>query len=1370
MFTTRSLLMTGRGPAKEPGSELTIFNAALGLPPEERAAWLARACGDDAALRERTEALLSAHAASGSLEHPAVSPALGISPLPNERAGDRIGPYKLLQQIGEGGCGVVYIAEQDEPVRRRVALKAIKLGMDTKQVIARFEAERQALAMMDHPNIAKVLDAGATENGRPYFVMELVRGVKITEFCDHNNLPTRERLELFLQVCRAVQHAHQKGIIHRDIKPSNILVTISDRVPLPKVIDFGIAKATQGRLTDKTLFTAFEQFIGTPAYMSPEQSVMTSLDIDTRSDIYSLGVLLYELLTGKTPFDSKELLEAGLDAMRRTIQEKEPERPSTKLSTMVEGELTSTARRRQTEPPKLISSVRGDLDWIVMKCLEKDRARRYETANGLARDLQRHLNHEPVAARPPSTAYRLQKAIRRHKLAFAAGAAVVAALLVGASVSTWKAIEASRAQHEAENARVAERQQRFAAQQERDSASAAQRFAENERQRADQERLTAQRQVYTADLALAQMAWEQNQVGRLRQLLEQTAESAERGFEWYYWQSQAHLELKTLRGHNDGLHGAAISPDGQRMVTGSDDWTAKVWDTASGKELLTLRGHSAGVNSVAFAPDGRRIVTGSDDGTARVWDAAAGRELLSMMGHTSPILGVAFSPDGQRIATSSRDQTARIWEASSGQELLTLKGHSGRICSVSFSPDGQRVVTGSQDRTAKVWEASSGKELLTLKCNSDGVNCAAFSPDGQHIVTGGDDQTAGLWEATTGKELLRLRGHSGGVACVAFSTDGQRIVTGSRDQTAKVWETASGKDLFTLKGHGDSIASVAFSPDGQRIVTASADRTAKVWESSGDKELHSLGENDMDIRCTAFSPDGQRIVTAIGDKKVKVWEAAGAEELMTLTGHTASMNSSDISGCFQVLNGAWIGTHVASISSGDFSPDGKRIVTGSQDGTARVWGTASGNQLLTLKGYASAIWSAAFSPDGQRIATGSADHTATVWESATGKELLTVRGHVGGVGSLAFSPDGQRLVTASDDRTANVWDAASGKELLALRGHNHSLSSVAFSPDGQRIVTGSQDRTAKVWDAASGKELLALKGHNHSLSSVAFSPDGQRIVTGSDDGTAIVWEAATGQELLTLKGHSDRVNSVVFSADGRLMVTSSRDNTARMWETASVEQVANRHRQEQAAEQDLAEHERERVAASEWDRVQSGHDPGAIKQWLVVLPFPFDGRDGSRALQDEQVAQESQLRPHVGQRMRIGGDELAWQAVQLEDYKMDFRRLAGRERTEWCVAYAVAYIQSEASQNGVLLKVGSDDQSKVYLNGRLVYQCMEPRGYRVDQDVVAGLELKAGLNVLVFKVVNELMGWQGSVRLTDCDGKPLPGIKVALDQSVAKSR
>jgi serine/threonine protein kinase len=440
--------------------EEDLFNRALALAAGDRAAFLARECAGDTALRTAVELLLRLHTAAGSfLENPA--PEIGATvalapPRGEEKPGDRIGRYKLLQKLGEGGCGVVYMAEQEEPVHRRVALKIIKLGMDTKAVIARFEAERQALALMDHPNIAHVLDAGATDTGRPFFVMELVRGVPITKYCDEANLSTRARLGLFSQVCHAIQHAHQKGIIHRDVKPSNILVTLHDGEPVPKVIDFGIAKATQGRLTDQTLFTAFEQFIGTPAYMSPEQAEMSGLDIDTRSDIYSLGVLLYELLTGRPPFDPKTFLAAGLDEMRRMIREVEPPRPSTRLTTLTDFDRATIARLRGAAPTQLRTQLSGDLDWIVMKALEKNRTRRYESASAFAADIQRHLNNEPVIARPPSTGYLVQKLVRRHKLGFAAAGAIAAALVLGLAFSTWSFFREKAAR---ERAVAAEREQ-----------------------------------------------------------------------------------------------------------------------------------------------------------------------------------------------------------------------------------------------------------------------------------------------------------------------------------------------------------------------------------------------------------------------------------------------------------------------------------------------------------------------------------------------------------------------------------------------------------------------------------------------------------------------------------------------------------------------------------------------------------------------------------------------------------------------------------------------------------------------------------------------------------------------------------------------
>ena len=433
--------------------EEQIFNEALAVPPMERRRLIEAACRGDDELRKRIEALIHAHESAGAFmaappgPEPAGEPPSSPPPCATSEApGTYIGRYKLLQKIGEGGCGAVWMAEQEKPVRRRVALKIIKLGMDTKEVIARFEAERQALAMMDHPNIAKIMDAGASDAGRPYFVMELVRGIRITDYCDQYNLSTRQRLELFSQVCLAIQHAHQKGIIHRDLKPSNIMVTLHDGLAVPKVIDFGIAKATEGRLTDHTLFTAFEQFIGTPSYMSPEQAEMSGIDIDTRSDIYSLGVLLYELLTGRPPFDPKSLVRAGLDEIRRIIREVEPPKPSTNLSTLSDADRITVARLRGTDPAKLSLLLRGDLDWIVMRCLEKNRTRRYETPTALAADIVRHLNDEPVVARPPSKLYRFGKLVRRNRLVFAAAGAGALALLAGSVISTWQAVRATRAE------------------------------------------------------------------------------------------------------------------------------------------------------------------------------------------------------------------------------------------------------------------------------------------------------------------------------------------------------------------------------------------------------------------------------------------------------------------------------------------------------------------------------------------------------------------------------------------------------------------------------------------------------------------------------------------------------------------------------------------------------------------------------------------------------------------------------------------------------------------------------------------------------------------------------------------------------------
>jgi serine/threonine protein kinase len=675
-----------------PNREEALLAAVREKPTlAERAAYLEGACGGDHALRERIEALLAAHEAPGDiLDAPpaALPPTTTHRPL-TEGPGTIIGPYKLLQQIGEGGMGVVYMAEQQEPIRRRVALKIIKPGMDSHQVIARFEAERQALALMDHQNIARVLDAGTTASGRPYFVMELVHGVPITRFCDDNKLTPRERLALFVPICQAIQHAHHKGIIHRDVKPSNVLVTLHDDKPVPKVIDFGVAKAIEQRLTEKTLCTQFGALVGTYAYMSPEQPEMNAFGVDTRSDVYSLGVLLYGLLTGTTPLERKRLREAALDEVVRLIREEEAPRPSARLSSS--NNLPKIAAARRTEPARLSKLVRGEIDWIVMKCLEKDRSRRYDTASGLARDVERYLAEEPVEACPPSAGYRVRKFARKYKKILATVAAFAVLLVVGMVLSTLLAVWATSAEREANRQGIA--------------SDAARGEALEAKLEADKQRDAARVTAYAAGMNLAQRAWEENHVVRARELLDEMPREAAgrdlRGFEWYYLSRLCHSDASmTLEGQP--VNSIAFSLDGQRLASGGLDGTVKIWDSASGKELFSVRGTNSGVTSVAFSPDGRRLASGSNDNTVKIWDSTTGRELFALKGHALPVASVAFSPDGRRLASGSNDNTVKIWDSTTGRELFALKGHAAWVASVAFSPDGQRLASGSGDSTVKI--------------------------------------------------------------------------------------------------------------------------------------------------------------------------------------------------------------------------------------------------------------------------------------------------------------------------------------------------------------------------------------------------------------------------------------------------------------------------------------------------------------------------------------------------------------------------------------------------------------------------------------------------------------------------------------------
>jgi WD40 repeat protein/serine/threonine protein kinase len=1148
--------------------EEALFALALEKPAAKRAAFLDAMCEGDAPLRARLDALLAAHDQPDKAldkTEPAAKATikLDMSDAPDEAVGQTLGRYKLMERLGEGGCGVVYVAEQTVPVRRRVALKVIKLGMDTKAVVARFEAERQALAMMDHPNIAKVLDAGTTEVGRPYFVMELVRGIRITDYCDQNNLSTNERLELFIKICQAIQHAHQKGIIHRDIKPSNILVTLHDGVPVPKVIDFGIAKATEGRLTDATVYTQLHQFIGTPAYMSPEQAEMSGLDIDTRSDIYSLGVLLYELLAGSTPFDGKELMSLGIDAMRKTIREKEPVRPSTRFATLKGEDLTTTAKRRSADKSKLIHQLKGDLDWIVMKCLEKDRTRRYETANGIAADIKRHLSNETIVARPPSSAYRFQKLVRRNKLAFVAAGAVAVALLLGIIVSTSQAIRATLAKRDALSARQL-------AEASESKAVAAQADEARLRQQAQADELVARQRAYASDMNVAQQQLAGNNLGSALDLLNrqrpQPGQKDLRGWEWRYLWGQTHsAALFTLCQEPAEINSLSVSPDGLSVAIGSyHGGGVSVWDLRTRQELVRLAKNEGFVRA-AFSPTepllafagGTYSASGDWQTTLHLWNTAT-RQTVADVPLDGDCAGLAFAKDGRTLVTSTTDHNIKgnltLWRMPDGVKLAS---HASDIqllspaTSFAATPDLSLAAyaTGSPpEQRIAIMDLRTGTNLWTAVAAKVFLTALAFSPDGKMLASaaGFAESDIRLWDVATGKEIGKLAGHGSWVSSLVFSPDGKKLISSSADQTIRTWDMADQKCLDVLRGHRQEVWRLTLLPDGKTLVSGGKDGTVCFWDTSVPHPGQPRITVSTNVVNWCFTPDSRSLLTLDRQGQVARWRGADFQQKEPLLE---------------------IGTPASwSIAFQSFSPDGHYLAAGSINGVLQIWDVTRRQLYQQWTNGTDHVAPNSFLAEGNKLITWSGkDGLFHEWDSATGRELWSWRMPENWEGALAISPDGQSCVSIGYEGEVTLKNLTDGSQtrlnLDILEG-----AYASYSPDGKWFAVASDLGFARVWNTANWQSVATAGGFLNGAHSVAFSPDNQRLAVGSGGQEAVkLWNPESWQNVFTLEAPGTDFYGLAFSPDGNTLGWLNQENVLYLWRAPSWAEINAAEAQEKAA-------------------------------------------------------------------------------------------------------------------------------------------------------------------------------------------------------------
>ncbi|MDC0325378.1 WD40 repeat domain-containing serine/threonine protein kinase [bacterium] len=1277
-----------------------------------------------------------------------------------EGAGSMIGRYKLLQCIGEGGFGVVYMAEQQEPVVRKVALKIIKLGMDTRQVIARFEAERQALAMMDHPNIAKVLDAGSTDTGRPYFVMELVKGESITRFCNEHGLSSDQRLLLFMDVCAAVQHAHQKGVIHRDIKPSNILVMLHEgQKPMPKVIDFGIAKATQQRLTEKTLFTEYHQMLGTPAYMSPEQAQFSGLDTDTRSDIYSLGVLLYELLSGKTPFDQEALAAKGYEEMCRKIREEDPPAPSKRWNALTCEEKTTQAKLRGSDPTDYSRMLKGELDWIVMKAIEKDRRRRYETANALRTDIGRFLAQEPVEAVAPSSLYLFKKFAIRNMFMIGAGTAIGAALILGTSLAAWQAVKAhQKAEIATQKTKEAVTAQ-FAADQAR----------ENERQqrtKAENSERQVKRSLYAADMLLAQYAAEDRDVKTGLDLLERfipnSGEIDHRGWSWRYYYGRLIGKGITKR-MIPTAHEMALSNDGRFLAIAGGDISGVAVLKLPHLELhqtILTQPVTDWITRMAFSEDDSALyLTGRGIDGVKKYSLKSGRpQPIVPDGYSNGQLA-RISPNQKWLLTlrnreGNLNHALEISDLQTGQIAATsptfsAPDHSTLDQEIRISPDSQKVSVSLDGSQLMLYSIPDLKPIHRIDTSGD-VAVVAWSPDSRSLVSGYEYPLyIDLWDVESGSHQGRMQSEQFGPSReLSFSKDGSTVACISLDDNINVWNAESLQLIETIPGRRESTTSIIFLDNGATLASIGSNGIVSIHElGTAKNSLVSLGSNEDTFQNVIYSPGGDRLIALNSEGEVYFFDANSRQFLYKLSPNRGQKGRSP----------RYVWANPMAISQ-----DGLTLISSNKDEGITIYDLSTLKPKRLLEGHTSPVVNVRLSSDKQWIASTSENGELILWERSTGRVVRKEQnGHF-----CDFHPDPDTsLLAVGGENFFGLFNYQT-EEWQTAESHP-DVWSVTFSPKGDSVAVGLVNEV-RIYTIPDLKLQNRISGPRGPVPMVTFHPEGHTIAIPSWSGYLHLWNTNIEGIVGRMPIPKDWTVNAHFSSDGKSLVTSTIGAGIHSFSAPSMDTIVNWQ-----SENDISV-ERTTKLAEAWNEAKSqalngmfSPDPGSINQWLILGPLPIT--DPNAPL-DDLMVQPDKLIDTIdeGTSIRINDTDYEWLPIHQKNPRFNFSKSfinsegTSGQSVENSLVYGVCYVNSDQTRNDLVFHIGGDDQSILFLNGNEIHRNLTRKNHWIWQDKVSGTELKKGRNTVIFIVRNFGGSWAGSVVITDTKNQPVDGIHISI--------